>query len=115
MKTGKVETENIAVDVFAGKIGGFIGNKLQHIKANGNEMKVVDNFIDRQQRKVNNLKQINSSRTQARQNVLDEVQSAKNKILNGTNLKASVTSSGAISSTLNPIVDADDKKENNAK
>ena len=115
LKTGTFEGENILVDVIGGKAGGLVGDLAKKNKANSDEMKVVDTFIDRQTRKINNPKQTNPSRIKARENVLNEVENKKIEILNGINVKASVTSSGIISPILNSIVDADDKKEKNAE
>jgi hypothetical protein len=110
LKTGTFEGENILVDVIGGKAGGLVGDLAKKNKANSDEMKVVDTFIDRQTRKINNPKQINPSRIKARENVLNEVQSAKDSKITSTEVKASVTSSGFFTSVVNPLVDADDKK-----
>jgi pSer/pThr/pTyr-binding forkhead associated (FHA) protein len=110
LKTGKVEGENVFVDLLGSKVGVFIANgRVSSLKAS-DEMKVVDTFIDRQTRKINNPKQINPSRIKARENVLNEVQSAKDSKITSTEVKASVTSSGFFTSVVNPLVDADDKK-----
>ncbi|NQY53858.1 MAG: hypothetical protein HRT42_09850 [Campylobacteraceae bacterium] len=110
LKTGNVEVRNILIDVAVGQGGNKISQLTKTKIENSKNMKVVDMFLDRQQRKIN------KGSTQTRINILNEVKDAKNKKITTSVLRTTSTSTGIASAMVNKAVDYYDKiEESNEK
>ncbi|NQY22281.1 MAG: hypothetical protein HRT40_13445, partial [Campylobacteraceae bacterium] len=110
LKTGNVEVKNILIDVAVGQGGNKISQLAKTKIENSKNMKVVDMFLDRQQRKIN------KGSTQTRINILNEVKDAKNKKITTSVLRTTSTSTGIASVMVNKAVDYYDKiEESNEK
>ena len=98
------------IDVAVGQGGNKISQITKTKIENSKNMKVVDMFLDRQQRKIN------KGSTQTRINILNEVKDAKNKKITTSVLRTTSTSTGIASAMVNKAVDYYDKiEESNEK
>ena len=114
LKVGKVDGENVAVDVGLGKIFGSLGNKVgESLKESTKSIKHIDTKVIPTLKKQSNTKNKTIHERNEIRAKANKVEKKKQNVISNTGFTTGTMSTNVGTTLSNNIVDIDDKKENN--